>query len=298
MKKKLIALIAITCCVVPLYGMRNPFGLNAEHLLRIQKAHDDYCAAIAKLDPHAIAHATEEIKKIRGTIPWWKRWVGYSQLTAHERFDVTTLLSDGWLLRHFETRLDSMAWKDREDRKKELSDIRDTIIEHLGYGSYIKARNAYSQLIASAKICDSLQVKNAVVAIDHARKKFSWVQKLGLAYWTEGDCPFYAYKEYIASDDALAQEVLSQMAHCKDVAQAQTLLTEQEPRFHFRVLATRESQRTDGFAGNHFQNPAVLEAFYRLKTPLNNERLLEYARRQNNKVMEQVIRDLNPDLKI
>ncbi len=171
-------------------------------------------------------------------------------------------------------------------------------MEKLGQGPYIAARKAYWQLVSSVQECDAVKAHDAVAAVKKARSQFSWSQKLGLTYFTaEGNYPYYDYKERITSDEALAREVLDKLSYCTDVARAQELISSQDRNFPIRVLATRESHRTDGFAGNHFQNAAVLEAFYKLRTPLNSAQLLKYAQKHNNIAVQKVIRDHNPDLK-
>lgn len=289
----------MSCVIAPLYGMRAQFGLDQARLSIIKKAYADYITATKMLDQKAIAHATQEIKEARDNTPLWQRLIGYSHLTAAQRYEVHYVFSDSLLLRYFESRIDCLPWQEKQDREKEFSGLRDTIMENLGQGPYIAARKAYWQLLSSVQECDPAKTTDAVAAVKKARIQFSWSQKLGLFYFTdEGNYPYYDYKERIASDEALAREVLDKLSYCTDVARAQELISSQDQNFPLRVLATRESHRTDGFAGNHFQNAAVLEAFYRLKTPLNTPHLIEYAKRHNNEDMLKVIREHNPDLKI
>jgi hypothetical protein len=296
--KKIIILILMNCVITPLYGMRAQFGLDQGRLSIIKKAYADYITATKKLDQKAIAQATQEIKEARDNTPLWQRLIGYSHLTAAQRYEVHYVFSDSLLLRYFESRIDCLPWQEKQDREKELSALRDTIMENLGQGAYIAARKAYWQLLSSVQECDPAKTADAVTAVKKARAQFSWPQKLGLFYFTaEGNYPYYDYKERITSDEALAREVLDKLSYCTDVARAQELISSQDRNFPLRVLATRESHRTDGFAGNKFQNAVVLEAFYKLRTPLNSAQLLEYAKKHNNDAVQKVIYDYNPDLK-
>jgi len=293
--KKILFLGLINCLFFQLTAMH--FNADPEHIAQVKAAQDAYTKAVNSLDRSAIAAATAQIKEARTHFPWWKQWVGYANLSTQDQFDIKCLLSDDYVFRQFEGRIDHLSWIERQRRDKELGDIRDTIARSLGQGVYIDARDAYWHLMHTIKECDPQEVTQATKTLKKVRDLFSWRQKWGLMYFTEGDFRNYDYKNRIFDNAALAEEVLRNLHYCRNTNHCIETVQALEQEIPVQPLAIRESNRTDGFAGINLQYPIVLAAFYKLGTPLNSAQLLAYAEKQNNKEMRETILQQKPELK-
>lgn len=282
--------------MLPLHAMH--FKADPADIQKAKIAHEAYIEAIKTFDRTAIAAAVVQIKETRALFPWWKQWAGYTNVSSQDQFNVTCLLSDTHLFGQFENRIDHLSWDERQNKQDELAAIRDTISRSLDHGVYIDARDAYWSLIHATKKCDPDKIVQSHKTIKRVRALFSWAQKLGLTFFTEGDYRGYEYKNRIFSNTTLAQEALRHLYNCKDTEHCTQAIKALEEEIPLQPFAVSESNRTDGFAGNHLENPVVLATLYQLKTPLNSAQLLDYAQTNNKKEMLDTILKFNPDLKI
>lgn len=294
--KRLLIFGLFSCLILPLHAMH--FKADPADIQKAKAAHESYREAVYALDRQAIAAAVVQVKETRTLFPWWKQWVGYANISLEDQPVITRVLSDAHLFGQFENRIDYLSWNERQSRQDELAAIRDTISRSLGQGIYIDARDAYWSLIYATKECDPDKITESYKTLKRVRELFSWTQKLGLTFFTEGDYRGYEYKNRIFSNATLAQEALRHLYNCKDTERCTQTIKALEEEIPLQPFAVSESNRTDGFAGNHLQNPVVLATLYQLKTPLNSAQLLEYAQKYNKKEMRDTILKFNPDLKV
>jgi len=270
---------------------------TSERYQRAKNALTAFNQALRELNVARVDSALQEIKDARTHFSFWERWFGGS-ISEVESVILEALNDDRWLLdSYYHTRaLHPDYFKRHTDAaiNQRFDEADRTIPRHikrsLGYGHYVDAADALSEISAASKECNPTRIERALASLTQARAQFPALERLGV--WTPRamkDREEWS-RHYLFLSAATACHRYSELVQgCTETSRCKAALALLQQEYDIEQCAITES--ASKYTEKLRSNPAMLEALYQRGALLHSENLLEHARRAQQKdIMDLILR--------